>query len=419
MAPTRLDTVRIQRDFPILSQEVNGRRLVYLDNAATTQKPRQVIDALVTYYETSNANIHRGIHTLAVRATEQYEGVRAKVAAHIGAGNPADIVFTRNTTESINLVARAWGDANIGDGDEIVLSLMEHHSNIVPWQMLAKRAGANLRYAGVNDDGTLDLDSLRSLVTPRTKLVSIVHMSNVLGTINPVAEIAEIAHAAGALLLVDGAQSAPHLPLNVTEMGCDWFAFSAHKMLGPTGVGVLWAKPGLLQEMAPFLGGGEMISVVKPEASTWADVPHKFEAGTPNIADVIAFGAALDYLRELGMETVREHEKAITAHAIEQLERLPGVHIHGPHEVELRGGAVSFIVDGVHPHDVSTVVDSHGVAIRAGHHCAQLLMRRLNVPATNRASFYIYNDERDVEVLIEALRHAIKVFSNDAARTAV
>ena len=419
MAPTRLDTVRIQRDFPILSQEVNGRRLVYLDNAATTQKPRQVIDALVNYYETSNANIHRGIHTLAVRATEQYEGVRAKVAAHIGAGNPADIVFTRNTTESINLVARAWGDANIGDGDEIVLSLMEHHSNIVPWQMLAKRAGANLRYAGVNDDGTLDLDSLRSLVTPRTKLVSIVHMSNVLGTINPVAEIAEIAHAAGALLLVDGAQSAPHLPLNVTEMGCDWFAFSAHKMLGPTGVGVLWAKPGLLQEMAPFLGGGEMISVVKPEASTWADVPHKFEAGTPNIADVIAFGAALDYLRELGMETVREHEKAITAHAIEQLERLPGVHIHGPHDVELRGGAVSFTVDGVHPHDVSTVVDSHGVAIRAGHHCAQLLMRRLNVPATNRASFYIYNDERDVEVLIEALRHAIKVFSNDAARTAV
>lgn len=419
MAPTRLDTVRIQRDFPILSQEVNGRRLVYLDNAATTQKPRQVIDALVNYYETSNANIHRGIHTLAVRATEQYEGVRAKVAAHIGAGNPADIVFTRNTTESINLVARAWGDANIGEGDEIVLSLMEHHSNIVPWQMLAKRAGANLRYAGVNDDGTLDLDSLRNLVTPRTKLVSIVHMSNVLGTINPVAEIAEIAHAAGALLLVDGAQSAPHLLLNVTEMGCDWFAFSAHKMLGPTGVGVLWAKPGMLQEMEPFLAGGEMISVVKPEASTWADVPHKFEAGTPNIADVIAFGAALDYLRELGMATVREHEKAITAHAIEQLERLPGVHIHGPHDVELRGGAVSFTVGGVHPHDVSTVVDSHGVAIRAGHHCAQLLMRRLNVPATNRASFYIYNDERDVEVLIEALRHAIKVFSNDAARTAV
>ena len=419
MAPTRLDIVRIQRDFPILEQEVNGRRLVYLDNAATTQKPRQVIDALVRYYETSNANIHRGIHTLAVRATEQYEGVRAKVAAHIGAPNPQDVVFTRNTTESINLVARAWGDANIGEGDEIVLSLMEHHSNIVPWQMLAQRVGANLRYAEVRDDGRLDLDSLCGLVTARTKLVSTVHMSNVLGTINPVAEIAEIAHAVGALFLVDGAQSAPHLPLNVEQMGCDLFAFSAHKMLGPTGVGVLWAKPGLLEQMAPFLGGGEMISVVKPETSTWADVPHKFEAGTPNIADVIAFGAALDYLRELGMDTVREHEKAITAHAINELEKLPGVHIHGPHDVEIRGGAVSFTVDGVHPHDVSTVVDSYGVAIRAGHHCAQLLMRRLGVPATNRASFYIYNDERDVEVLIEALRHAIRVFSNDAARTAV
>ncbi|MEP6872650.1 MAG: cysteine desulfurase, partial [Anaerolineaceae bacterium] len=379
----------------------------------------QVIDALVRYYETSNANIHRGIHTLAVRATEQYEGVRAKVAAHIGANNPEDVVFTRNTTESINLVARAWGDANIGEGDEIVLSLMEHHSNIVPWQMLAKRVGANLRYAEVNDDGTLDLDSLRNLITSKTKLVSIVHMSNVLGTINPVSEIAEIAHAVGALVLIDGAQSAPHMPLNVLEMGCDLFAFSAHKMLGPTGVGVLWAKPGLLEEMEPFLGGGEMISVVKPEASTWAEVPHKFEAGTPNIADVIAFGAALDYLRELGMDSVREHEKEITAHAIKQLEQLPGVHIQGPHDVEIRGGAVSFTVDGVHPHDVSTVVDSYGVAIRASHHCAQLLMRRLNVAATNRASFYIYNDERDVEVLIEALRHTIKVFSNDAARTAV
>ncbi|MEP7215716.1 MAG: cysteine desulfurase [Anaerolineaceae bacterium] len=414
-----LDAVRIQGDFPILQQEVNGRRLVYLDNAATTQKPRQVIDALVRYYETSNANIHRGIHTLAVRATGQYEGVRAKVAGHIGASNPADVVFTRNTTESINLVARAWGDAHVGEGDEVVLSVMEHHSNIVPWQMLAKRVGATLRYAEVCDDGTLDLDSLRSLVTAKTKLVSIVHMSNVLGTINPVAEIAGIAHAVGALMLVDGAQSAPHLPLNVGEMGCDFFAFSAHKMLGPTGVGVLWAKPGLLEEMEPFLGGGEMISVVKPETSTWADVPHKFEAGTPNIADVIAFGAALDYLGELGMDTVREHEKAITAHAIDQLERLPGVRIHGPHDVERRGGAVSFTVDGVHPHDVSTVVDSYGVAIRAGHHCAQLLMRRLNVPATNRASFYIYNDERDVEVLIAALRHTIKVFSNDAARTSV
>ena len=415
----RLDVARIQHDFPILKQEVNGRRLVYLDNAATTQKPRQVIDALVNYYETTNANIHRGIHTLAVRATGQYEGVRAKVAAHIGASNSTDIVFTRNTTESINLVARAWGDANLGDGDEVVLSLMEHHSNIVPWQMLARRTGAVLRYAAVNDDGTLDLDSVRGLIGPRTKLVSIVHMSNVLGTINPVAEIAEMAHARGALMLVDGAQSAPHMPLDVDDLGCDFFAFSAHKMLGPTGVGVLWARPGLLESMDPFLGGGEMISIVKPEGSTWADVPHKFEAGTPNIADVIAFGAALDYLRHIGMKAVREHEKSITAAAIDALLRVPGVTIHGPRDVELRGGAVSFSLDGVHPHDVSTIVDSYGVAIRAGHHCAQLLMRRLAVPATNRASFYIYNDERDLEPLIEALRHATKVFTNDSARTAV
>ncbi|MBA4181299.1 MAG: cysteine desulfurase [Anaerolinea sp.] len=414
-----LDVARIQHDFPILKQEVNGRRLVYLDNAATTQKPRQVIDALVQYYETTNANIHRGIHTLAVRATDQYEAVRGKVAAHIGAANSADVVFTRNTTESINLVARAWGDANVGEGDEIVLSLMEHHSNIVPWQLLARRKGAVLRYADVRDDGTLDLDSLRALVGRRTRLVSVVHMSNVLGTINPVAEIAAMAHAQGALVLVDGAQSAPHVPLDVDTLGCDFFAFSAHKMLGPTGVGVLWAKPGLLETMDPFLGGGEMISVVKPEGSTWAQVPHKFEAGTPNIADVIAFGAALDYLRHLGMEAVREHEKAITAAAIEALTRLPGVTIHGPRNVGIRGGAVSFSVDGIHPHDVSTIVDSYGVAIRAGHHCAQLLMRRLGVPATNRASFYIYNDERDLQTLIEALRQAIKVFTHDSARTAV
>ena len=416
---TRLDITRIQQDFAILKQEVNGHRLVYLDNAATTQKPRQVIDALVNYYETTNANIHRGIHTLAVKATLEYESVRGKVAAHIGAPDSADVIFTRNTTESINLVARAWGDANVGEGDEVVISQMEHHSNIVPWQQLAGRTGAVIRYAAVNDDGTLDLDSMRRLIGSRTKLVSLVHMSNVLGTINPVAEVAEMAHAAGALMLVDGAQSAPHLPIDVAALGCDFFAFSAHKMLGPTGVGVLWARAGLLESMDPFLGGGEMISIVKQEGSTWADVPHKFEAGTPNIADVIAFGAALDYLREVGMDTVREHEKSITAAAIEALSSLPGVTIHGPRDVAIRGGAVSFSVDGVHPHDVSTIVDSYGVAIRAGHHCAQILMRRLGVPATNRASFYIYNDERDLEPLMEGLRHAIKVFTHDSARTTV
>lgn len=413
-----LDVQRIRRDFPILTQKVNGHPLVYLDNAATTQKPRAVINALVAYYETTNSNIHRGIHTLAVRATDQYEGVRAKVAAHIGASNPQDVVFTRNTTESINLVARSWGDANLREGDEIVLTVMEHHSNIVPWQLLAGRTGARLRFIDIDDEGTLKLDELRAAIGPRTKLVTVVHMSNVLGTINPISEIAEIAHAAGATLLVDGAQSAPHLPIAVDALGCDFFAFSAHKMLGPTGVGVLWAKPGLLDQMPPFLGGGEMISIVREEGSTWADVPHKFEAGTPNIADVIAFGAALDYLKAIGMQNVRDHEVDITAYAIDRLKAL-SAHVHGPQDAAIRGGAVSFAIDGLHPHDVSTIVDSYGVAIRAGHHCAQLLMRRLQVPATSRASFYIYNDTSEVDALVEALEHAKKVFSIDSARTAV
>lgn len=413
-----LDVQRIRRDFPILTQKVNGHPLVYLDNAATTQKPRAVINALVAYYETTNSNIHRGIHTLAVRATDQYEGVRAKVAGHIGASNPQDVVFTRNTTESINLVARSWGDANLREGDEIVLTVMEHHSNIVPWQLLAGRTGARLRFIDIDDEGTLKLDELRAAIGPRTKLVTVVHMSNVLGTINPISEIAEIAHAAGATLLVDGAQSAPHLPIAVDALGCDFFAFSAHKMLGPTGVGVLWAKPGLLDQMPPFLGGGEMISIVREEGSTWADVPHKFEAGTPNIADVIAFGAALDYLKAIGMQNVRDHEVNITAYAIDRLKAL-SAHVHGPQDAAIRGGAVSFAIDGLHPHDVSTIVDSYGVAIRAGHHCAQLLMRRLQVPATSRASFYIYNDTSEVDVLVEALEHAKKVFSIDSARTAV
>jgi len=416
---TVLDTMRIRDDFPILQQEVNGRPLVYLDNAATTQKPRRVIDALVRYYETTNANIHRGIHTLAVQATDQYEGVRVQVAAHIGAGRPQDVVFTRNTTEGINLVAHAWGDANIHEGDEIVLSLMEHHSNIVPWQLLARRTGAVLRYIGITDEGHLNLDEARQLIGPKTKIVSVVHMSNVLGTINPVTEIAEMAHQHGALMLVDGAQSAPHLPIDVSTLGADFFAFSAHKMLGPTGVGVLWARPGLLDSMDPFMGGGEMIALVRPDESTWADIPHKFEAGTPNIADVVAFGAAISYLRDLGMENVREHEKAITAAAIERLHSVDGVRIHGPLDVEKRGGAVSFSLEGIHPHDVSTIVDQHGVAIRAGHHCAQLLMRRLGVPATNRASFYIYNHPGELDALVDALNHANRVFGRADSRAAV
>ena len=414
------EAARLRGDFPILEREVNGKRLVYLDNAATTQKPRQVIDALTRYYTTSNANIHRGIHTLAVEATEQYEGVRAKVARHLGAGSADSIVFTRNTTESINLVARAWGDANVGEGDEVVLTVMEHHSNIVPWQLLARRTGATLRYAGITPSGELDLHELRSLIGPKTRLVSVMHASNVLGTINPVGEIAEIARSAGALTLVDGAQSAPHMPVNVETLGCDFFAFSAHKMLGPTGVGVLWARDGLLAEMEPFLGGGEMISVVREAESSWADIPHKFEAGTPNIADVIAFGAALDYLDGLGMSNVRAHEMELTQYALDRLGALPGVNVHGPNDVGRRGGAVSFTMEDAHPHDVSTILDGDGIAIRAGHHCAQLLMRALGVPATSRASFYVYNTMDEVDALVEGLEHVRSIFSraNDE-RTAV
>ncbi len=406
-----LDVARIRTDFPILQQEVNGHPLVYLDNAATTQKPRQVIAALVRYYETNNANIHRGIHTLAQRATEEYEGTRTKVAHFIGAKNPHDIVFTRNATEAINLVAHAWGDHFIGEGDEIVISIMEHHSNIVPWQLLAQRKGARVRFVGLTPDGHLDIDALRALIGPRTKLVSLVHMSNVLGTINPVADIAEIAHAAGARFLLDGAQSVPHIPFDVEATGADFVAFSSHKMLGPTGVGVLWARQGLLHEMLPFLGGGDMIATVREEGSTWADVPHKFEAGTPNIADVIAFGAAIDYLEALTMPIVREHEVQMTALAMDRLEAIPGLRIHGPRDPLARGGVVSFEVEGVHPHDMATVADAHGVAIRAGHHCAQLLMRHLGVPATSRASFAIYNEPGEIDALVEAIEHARKVFA--------
>ena len=413
-----LDAARLRADFPILAREVNGHPLVYLDNAATTQKPRAVIDALVRYYETGNANIHRGIHTLAVEATDAYEAARAKAARHVG-GRAEDLVFTRNATESINLVARAWGDARLREGDEIALTVMEHHSNVVPWQQLAARTGARLRYADIDAEGRLDLDSLRALVGPRTKLVAITHMSNVLGSVTPVAEAAAMARAAGAALLVDGAQSAPHLPVDAPALGCDFFAFSAHKMLGPTGVGALWARPGLLAEMDPFLGGGEMIALVREDASTWAEPPNRFEAGTPNVAGVIAFGAALDYLRATGMEAVRAHERELTAHALDALARAGGVTVHGPRGVEERGGVVSFTVEGAHPHDVSTIVDAYGVAIRAGHHCAQPLMRRLGVAATNRASFALYNEAREIDVLVEALDEVKRIFGRVESRTAV
>ena len=405
-----IDTQRVRADFPILSREVHGRPLVYFDNASTTQKPRAVIDALTNYYEHYNANIHRGIHTLAEEATARYEETRQKVADFIGAPRPECIVFTRNTTESINLVAHAWGRKNLQPGDEIVLSVMEHHSNLVPWQLLAQATGAQLRHIDIDDEGRLVWEDVERLIGEKTKLVAVTQMSNVLGTINPVRQIADLAHRQGALMLVDAAQSVPHMPVDVQELDCDFLAFSAHKMLGPTGVGVLYARHELLEAMDPFLGGGEMIKRVRLDESTWNDVPWKFEAGTPNIGDVCAFGAAIDYLQGLGMEQVRAHEVALAREALRRLSQLPGVTIYGPESADERGGVVAFNLEEVHPHDLGTVLDQHGVAIRAGHHCAQPLMARLDCVATARASFYLYNTVDELDALVEGIQAAARVF---------
>ena len=409
-----LDVTRIRQDFPILHRTVHDKPLVYLDNAATTQKPRQVMDALVNYYSRYNANIHRGIHALAEEATAAYEAARERTARFIGASSPRSIVFTRNATESINLFANAWGRTALQAGDQILLSEMEHHSNLVPWQLLAKATGASLAFLKMTDEGRLRLEELDALLTPRTKLVAITHMSNVLGTITPVAQIVERARRRGALVFVDAAQSVPHLPVDVQALGCDALAFSSHKMLGPTGVGVLYARETLLEAMEPFLGGGEMISDVQLTSATWNEIPWKFEAGTPNIADVIAFGAALAYLERVGMDRVQAHEQALTAYALKRLREVDGVTLYGPATTESRGGVVSFNLDGLHPHDVGTVLDAEGVAIRAGHHCAKPLMRRLGVAATARASVYLYNTTDDVDRLIDAIRAAQAFFSKPA-----
>jgi cysteine desulfurase/selenocysteine lyase len=401
---------RIRADFPILAREVHGKPLVYLDNAATSQKPRQVIQALVEYYERCNANVHRGIHALAEEATEAYEATRRKVARFIGADGPDTIVFTRNTTESINLVAYAWGRQNVGPGDEIVLTEMEHHSNLIPWQILAQEKGARLRFAEVLEDGSLDLEQVGELIGPRTKLVAMVHQSNVLGTINPVAEVAGLAHERGALMLVDGAQSVPHMPVRVGDLGCDFLACSSHKMLGPTGVGVLWGRRELLESMPPFLGGGEMISDVDRDRSTYNELPWKFEAGTPNIADVVAFGAAIEYLEAVSMAAIREHERELVTYALERLGELPDVTLYGPRDPARRGGVVTFNLGSLHPHDVSAVLDYEGIAIRAGHHCCQVLHKKLDLPATARASFYLYNTQAEVDALVAALERAREVF---------
>ncbi len=405
-----INPAAVRRDFPVLSQSVNGRPLVYLDNAATSQTPRQVIDALVRYYETDNANVHRGIHALSMRASDQYERSRAHLASFIGERKAERVVFTRNATEAINLVAHAWGDRHVGTGDEILLTEMEHHSNIVPWQLLAQRKGARLVYAHIGSNGELDLDEIREFIGPRTKLVAITHASNVLGTINPVAEIAGMARRVGAPVLLDAAQSAPHMAVDIEALGCDFLALSAHKMLGPTGVGVLWAREERFAEMDPFLGGGGMIDRVDEQMSTWAPVPDRYEAGTPSIADAIAFEPAIEYLEQLGMDNVRQHEIELNALAIDRLRSVPGVTIHGPQSPEARAGVVSFALAGVHPHDIATILDTEGVAVRAGHHCAQLVMRRLGVPATTRASFYVYNTADEIEALVEGLGKVRRVF---------
>lgn len=403
------DVQTIRADFPILQRRVGSNRLIYLDNTATSQKPRQVIDALVHYYENTNANVHRGLHRLAEEATEAYESARAKVARFIGA-EPESLIFTRNTTEAINLVAYAWGLANLKAGDVIVLSEMEHHSNIVPWQLVARITGARLRYVPFTPEGELDMEAFEEALRQEPKLVAITHVSNVLGTINPVEQITHKAHAVGAKVLIDGAQAVPHKPVDVARIGCDFYAFSGHKMLAPTGIGALYARRELLEEMPPFMGGGSMIRRVTHEYSTWADIPTKFEAGTPNIADGIAFGAAVDYLQRIGIESIQQHEQQLAAEALRLLEAEEDIVIYGPRAPKRRCGLVSFNFKHVHPHDVAQVLDQRGIAIRAGHHCCQLIMRRLDVTATARVSFYLYNTIEEVHAFWKALDDVRKVF---------
>ena len=414
--PRAYDIAKIRRDFPILNREVaSGAKLVYLDNAATSQRPVQVIAAITRFYRDSNANIHRGVHTLSQEATTLYEASRSRAAAFIGAADPREIVFTSGTTGSINLVAHSWGRKFLEPGDEVVLTELEHHSNIVPWQQLRDERGIVLKFIPMLPDGTLDLDAARALIGPRTKLLAVTAVSNALGTIVPLEALIPLAREHGALVLVDAAQSVPHMPVDVATLDADFLAFSAHKMLGPTGVGVLWARIQHLEAMDPFLGGGDMISTVTTQYSTWADVPAKFEAGTPNIAGVVAFATALDYLAALGMDQVRAHELDLTRYALARLGDTPGVTIFGPDDAADRGGVISFALDGVHPHDIGQVLDDHGVAIRAGHHCAQPLMAALQVPATARASFYIYNTRNEVDALVDAVAATSRLFGTARA----
>ncbi|HYY46838.1 MAG TPA: cysteine desulfurase [Candidatus Angelobacter sp.] len=411
MIQTRaLNAQSIRNDFPILGRRVNGKPLVYLDSAATSQKPASVIDVMDDYYRRYNANPHRGVYAISEEATAAYESARQRVATFINAASPKEVIFTRNTTEAINLVRYSWGRANIKAGDRILLTEMEHHSNLVPWQLLAQEVGAHLEFLCIDDDGFLLLDQLERKLDG-VRLLAITHQSNTLGTINPIKAIASVAHRAGALVLVDGAQAVPHMAVDIQDLGVDFYAFSGHKMCGPTGVGVLWARRSLLEAMPPFLGGGDMIKRVKLTEASWNDLPWKFEAGTPSVAEGIGLGAAVDYLSQFGMDAVRAHERTLVDYAMEKLQDVPGITLYGPKDSELHGGAVSFTLPNIHPHDLATLVDREGIAVRAGHHCTQPLMDRLGVAATTRASFYIYNRADEVDQLVSGIQKAIKVFA--------
>jgi cysteine desulfurase/selenocysteine lyase len=404
---------KIREDFPILRRTVSGGKpLIYLDNAATTQKPLAVINAISDYYMNYNSNIHRAVHQLAEEATLQFEKTREKVARFINARSTEEIIFTRNATEAINLVAYSWGRTNVNKNDRVVITEIEHHSNIVPWQMLTSEKGAGLEYIGTDDNGYLKMHQYRDYLggNSQVKLVSVAHMSNVLGTIVPINEIIKMSHEREIPVLVDGAQSVPHLPVDVQKMDCDFMAFSAHKMLGPTGVGILYVKKEILEKMPPFEGGGDMIKEVHKYETRYNDLPYKFEGGTPNIADVIGFGAAIDYLNNLGIDDIRHHEVSLTRYALDKLSGVRGVRIYGPPDVRDRGGVISFNIGDIHPHDLATILNDHGVAIRSGHHCAQVLMERLDVSATSRASFYIYNTKEEIEVFVDALEEARRLF---------
>ena len=405
---------QIRNDFPILSRKINGHELVYLDNAATTHKPRSVINSLVDFYENHNSNVHRGVHTLSMEATDKFEEAREKISSFINSQTSQSIIWTRNASESLNIISYSWGNKNIVEGDEILLSPMEHHSNLIPWQELARMKGAKIKFLSLNIDGTLDLSNIDELITQKTKLVSIVHVSNALGTINPVKELCEKAHQVGALFVLDGAQSVPHMSVDVQDIGCDFFVFSGHKMMGPTGIGVLYGKMEILEEMDPVFTGGEMVLEVTYEKASWADVPMKFEAGTPNIADSIALGTAVDYLQNIGMENIHDYEKSITSYALKKFNTLEseGVTLFGPKSSDQKGAVFSFHIPNIHPHDLGTILDGMGIAVRTGHHCAMPLIKSLGVSATARASFYVYNTMKEVDTLIDGIKSAIRYFGD-------